>query len=72
MNVVPPIVREEFDWADVLRLEHQLTEEERPIQIKARGYARDKLAPRVQEAFRREQTDPGVSQEKVEPGLMAN
>ena len=46
--------------ADPFRLEDQ------------RGYARDKLAPRVQEAFRREQTDPGVSQEKGEPGLMAN
>jgi glutaryl-CoA dehydrogenase len=70
MNVATPAVCEEFDWADPFRLEDQLTEEERLIQTTAREYAQEKLAPRVLEAFRREQTDSGIFREMGELGLL--
>ena len=34
-------------WDDLLMLEDQLTEEERMVRDTARGYAQDKLMPRV-------------------------
>ena len=46
-----------FDWADPLRLEEQLTPEERMVRDTAAGYAADKLRPRVRDAFRNEATD---------------
>jgi len=70
MNLASPAIRHEFDWTDPLRLEEQLTEEERLIQTTARGYAQEKLAPRVQEAFRYEQTDPAIFREMGELGLL--
>ena len=36
-----------FDWEDPLDLESELTEEERMVRDTARGYAQDKLFPRV-------------------------
>ena len=36
-----------FDWEDPLDLEGELTEEERMVRDTARGYAQDKLFPRV-------------------------
>jgi len=70
MNLASPAIRHEFDWTDPLRLEEQLTEEERLIQATARGYAQEKLAPRVLEAFRYEQTDPAIFREMGELGLL--
>ena len=46
-----------FDWADPLRLEEQLTAEERMVRDTAAAYARDKLEPRVRDAFRDEATE---------------
>src|SRR5215831_5657687 len=52
-----------FNWSDPLLLDHQLSPEERLVRDTARSYAQDKLAPRVLEAFRREQSDPAILRE---------
>ena len=59
-----------FDWADALRLDAQLTEEERMLRDSARAYAQEKLAPRVTQAFRDEATDPAIFREMGEMGLL--
>jgi glutaryl-CoA dehydrogenase len=59
-----------FDWADPLRLDDQLTEDERMVREAAREYCQGKLAPRVLEAFRNESTDPSVFREMGELGLL--
>ena len=43
-----------FDWADALKLETLLTEDERAIRDAAHAYAQDKLQPRVLTAYREE------------------
>ena len=42
-----------FNWEDPLDLESELSEEERMVRDTARGYAQDKLFPRVLTAYRR-------------------
>ena len=59
-----------FDWADPLRIEDQLSEEERMILTTARDYAQEKLAPRVLQAFRKEETDPAIFREMGGLGLL--
>ena len=59
-----------FDWADPLRLDAQLSEEERMIAESARAYASEKLAPRVIDAFENETSDPEVFREMGEMGLL--
>ncbi len=59
-----------FDWQDPFNLDAQLTEEERMVRRTAQGYAEDRLAPRVQEAFRHEKTDPSIFAEMGELGLL--
>ncbi len=59
-----------FDWADPLRLEDQLTEDERMLRDAARAYAQDRLQPRVIEAYRDEVTDPSIFTEMGEMGLL--
>ena len=59
-----------FDWEDPLRLEGQLTEDERMLRDAARAYADDKLAPRVIQAYREEETDPEIFREMGEMGLL--
>ena len=51
-------------------LDQQLTEEERMVRDAAQAYAQDKLAPRVLNAFRNEQTDPAIFSEMGELGLL--
>jgi len=58
-----------FNWEDPLLLDTQLSEDERMVREAARAYAQDKLAPRVLEAFRHEQTDPAIFTEMGELGL---
>lgn len=62
--------RSTFDWADPFALDTQLTEDERMVRQTAQAYARDKLAPRVQEAFRHEKTDTSIFAEMGELGLL--
>ena len=59
-----------FDWADPFLLDEQLTEEERLVRDTARGYAQDRLMPRVVEAFQHEHTDPAIFREMGELGLL--
>ena len=59
-----------FVWEDPLQLEQQLTEEERMVREAAATYCQQKLMPRVQEAFRHEQTDLGIFREMGELGLL--
>ncbi|MFP4326787.1 MAG: acyl-CoA dehydrogenase [Paracoccaceae bacterium] len=59
-----------FDWEDPLRLNDQLTEDERMIRDSARAYAQEKLQPRVIEAFNEETTDPAIFREMGEMGLL--
>ena len=59
-----------FDWADALRLDAQLTDEERMLRDAAHAYAQEKLAPRVTQAFRDEATDPAIFREMGEMGLL--
>ena len=59
-----------FDWVDALRLDAQLTEEERMLRDAAHAYAQEKLAPRVTQAYRDEATDPAIFREMGEMGLL--
>ena len=59
-----------FNWADPFDLEAQLTEDERLVQKTAFAYSRDRLAPRVLEAFRHEKTDPAIFREMGELGFL--
>src|SRR3546814_2696029 len=59
-----------FHWQDPLLLDQQLTDEERMVRDAAAAYAQDKLAPRVLNAFRNEQTDPKIFAEMGELGLL--
>src|ERR1035438_1424201 len=62
--------RVQFHWDDPLLLEQQLTMDEIMVRDAARVYAQQRLAPRVQEAFRQERTDPGIFREMGELGLL--
>ncbi|HEU0067159.1 MAG TPA: acyl-CoA dehydrogenase [Sphingomonas sp.] len=59
-----------FDWEDPFLLEDQLTDDERMIRDTARAYARDKLAPRIVDAFQHEHTDPSIFREMGALGLL--
>ena len=59
-----------FDWADPFLLESQLSGEERMVARSARDFATDKLAPRVQQAFRDEKFDPAIMREMGEMGFL--
>ena len=59
-----------FQWEDPFLLEEQLTEEEHLVRDSARGYAQEKLLPRVKEAHRHEHFDPAIMREMGELGLL--
>jgi glutaryl-CoA dehydrogenase len=59
-----------FNWEDPFLMEEQLTEEERLVRDTARQYAQEKLLPRVQEAYRKEETDPEIFREMGALGLL--
>ncbi|MFM7760967.1 MAG: acyl-CoA dehydrogenase [Burkholderiaceae bacterium] len=59
-----------FVWDDPLQLDQQLTEDERMVRDAAAAYCQQKLMPRVQEAFRHEQTDINIFREMGELGLL--
>jgi glutaryl-CoA dehydrogenase len=60
----------EFDWEDPLGLEGQLTEDERMVRDTARGYAQDKLMPRILTAYREERFDREILNEMGALGLL--
>ena len=59
-----------FNWSDPFLLESQLSDEERMIRDSAAAFAADRLAPRVQEAYLDEVTDPAIFREMGENGLL--
>ncbi len=59
-----------FQWDDPLRMDDQLSDDERMVRDAARAYAQGKLLPRVTMAFRNEQTDPAIFSEMGELGLL--
>ena len=59
-----------FRWDDPFLLELQLTDEERAARDTAARYARERLFPRVLEAFRHEKSDPAIFREMGELGLL--
>jgi glutaryl-CoA dehydrogenase len=65
-----PLSDAAFDWQDPLDLEGQLTEDERMVRDTARGYAQDKLFPRVLTAYREERFDRDIVNEMGALGLL--
>ena len=61
-----------FDWEDPFHLNDQLTEEEILVKDTAASYASDKLAPRVIDSFRKEQTHREIFNEMGELGLLGS
>ena len=61
-----------LNWQDPFGLEQQLTDEQRMVRDSARQYAQGKLQPRVQSAFRKEDTDPSIFREMGELGLLGS
>ena len=61
-----------FDWEDPFALESQLTDEERMVAETARGFAMDRLFPRVISDFRDETFDPDLIPEMGALGLLGS
>jgi glutaryl-CoA dehydrogenase len=59
-----------FNWEDPLDLEGELTDDERMVRDTARGFAQDKLFPKVIEANRHERFDRNIVTEMGELGLL--
>ncbi len=59
-----------FDWADPFDLNGLLTEEERLVRDTARGYAQEKLLPRVTSAYLDERFDREIMHEMGALGLL--
>jgi len=60
----------DFNWADPLALDSQLSEDERLVREAARQYAQERLAPRILQAFRQERTEREVFSEMGGLGLL--
>ncbi|MEA3036360.1 MAG: glutaryl-CoA dehydrogenase [Sphingomonadales bacterium] len=59
-----------FDWADPFALDAQLSDEQRLVRDTARGYAQEKLLPRVTSAFLDERFDREIMSEMGALGLL--
>src|SRR5262249_35800334 len=59
-----------FNWEDPLDLDGELSEEERMVRDTARGYAQDKLFPRVLRDNREERFDRGIVADMGALGLL--
>jgi len=59
-----------FDWQDPFALDAQLTDEERMVRDSARNYARERLLPRVTDAFLKEDFDREIMREMGQLGLL--
>ncbi|MDE8344956.1 MAG: acyl-CoA dehydrogenase [Acidocella sp.] len=80
MNIITPVPQapvarvkgkfKAFDWQDALKLDDQLTEDERAIRDAAHDYAQEKLQPRVLLAFRNESYDRSIMTEMGALGFL--
>ena len=74
MSAVPkpksPAAIAKFQWDDPFLLEDQLADDERMIRDAARGYSKDKLMPRIIDAYMNEKAEPGIFREMGEAGLL--
>lgn len=61
-----------YHWDDPFFFQDQLTEDERLIQDTAKGYAQEKLFPRVKQAFRDEIFNREIMNEMGELGLLGS
>jgi len=59
-----------FVWNDPFLIEDQLSEDERMIRDGAAAFAADKLAPRIEDAYMNETTDPEIFREMGAAGLL--
>jgi glutaryl-CoA dehydrogenase len=59
-----------FQWDDPFLIDDQLTEDERMIRDAAAAFAADKLAPRVEQMYMNEESDPSIFREMGENGLL--
>jgi glutaryl-CoA dehydrogenase len=64
--------RAAFQWEDPFLLEEQLSEDEKLVRDTARGYAREKLLPRVIEATRKEHFHREIMNELGELGMLGS
>jgi len=65
-----PAEKNAFVWNDPFLIEDQLSEDERMVRDGAAAFAADKLAPRIEEAYLDEKTDPSIFREMGEAGLL--
>jgi glutaryl-CoA dehydrogenase len=59
-----------FEWSDALRLEDQLSEDERMLRDAAATFAQTTLQPKVRDAYRDEVTDAGIFRQMGDAGLL--
>jgi len=59
-----------FCWSDPFLLDTQLSEEETLIRDSARGFAQERLMPRIAQAYLEEHTDRGIFREMGSIGLL--
>src|ERR1041384_8792254 len=62
----------DFNWEDPLELENELSAEERMVRDTARGYAQEKLFPRVLKAYLEESFDREIMREMGALGLIGS
>ena len=67
-----PTKKAAFQWEDPFLMDADLSEEERMIRDAARAYCQEKLAPRVQHAFREETTDRSIFAEMGALGFLGS
>ncbi|WP_442578136.1 acyl-CoA dehydrogenase [Mesorhizobium sp. ASY16-5R] len=70
MNIESKTAAASFVWNDPFLIEEQLSEDERMLRDAAAAFAADKLAPRIEEAYLDEKTDPAIFREMGEAGLL--
>ena len=70
MNAESKVAAANFVWNDPFLIEDQLSEDERMMRDAAANFAADKLAPRIDEAYLEEKTDPVIFREMGDAGLL--